>query len=230
MLIMTAAAAPAQVCDPPEVHPQTDSAFDYVRAEIKGLRWMRRGQEISRSIPPPAPPDDPQRSKQAELRNTTVTTLNNYYDCAALAVTPYKDSKIVAVRDSVEAILNGIESSQQINRQVLKEFAVIDKAQNASDVDPSVVKRLAEFSASEDEARAMISLGVRISTLGFTRTKDDKPEGEPVTFTITEKQHDILVAEAGQFAKEKGHNSSFVDTCANILLSSLTRKLPTLKQ
>jgi hypothetical protein len=230
LLIMTAAAASAQMCDPPEVHPRTDSAFDYMRAEIKGLRWTRRGQEISKSIPPPAPPGDPQRSKQAELRNTMVTTLNNYYDCAALAVTPYKDSKIAEVHDSVGAILDGIESSQQINLQVLKELAAIDKAQNASDVDPLAVKRLTEFSASEDEARAMITLGVRISTFGLTRTKDNKPEGEPVAFTVTEKQHDILVAEAQQFAKEKSHNSSFIDACATILLSSLTKKLPTLKE
>jgi hypothetical protein len=230
LLIMTAAAAAAQACDPPAVHPQVDSAFDYVHAEILGLRWMKRGVEMSHSIPTAAAPGDPQRAKQGELRNTMVRTLNNYYDCAAQAVTPYKDSKITAVHDSVESILNGIEAIQQVNRQVLEALAAIDRANNASDVDPSAVKRLAEFSASEDEARAMITLGVRISTFGLTRTKDNKPEGEPVAFTVTEKQHDILVAEAQQFAKEKSHNSSFIDACATILLSSLTKKLPTMKE
>jgi hypothetical protein len=229
LLIMTAAASVAQVCDPPEVHPQTESAFDYVRAEIQGLRWMKRGVEMSHSIPPAAPPGDLQRSKQAELRNTMVKTLNNYYDCAARAVTPYKDSKITAVHDSVESILDGIEAIHQVNRQVLEALEVVDKAQSASDVDPSAAERLSKLSESEDKARAMITLGVKISTAALIRTKDDKLAGEQVAFTITDKQHDILVTEVGQLAKEKPHGSNFVDDCAEMLSSSLTKKLPTLK-
>ncbi len=230
LLIMTTAAAAAQVCDPPEVHPQADSAFDYVRAEIKGLGWMKRAVEMSHTIPPAAPPDDPQRSKQAEQRNAMVKTLNNYYDCAAQAMTPYKDSKIAAVHDSVESILNGIEAIQQVNRQVLEALAVIDRANNASDVDPAAAEQLVKLSESEDKARAMISLGVKVSTVALVRTKDDKLAGEPVAFTITDKQHDILVAEVGQLAKEKARGSNFVDDCADMLSSSLTKKLPTLKQ
>jgi hypothetical protein len=230
LLIITASASFAQVCDPLEVHPQTNSAFDYVRAEIKGLRWMRRGVELSQSIPAPAPPGDPQRAKQAQLRNTMVKTLNNYYACAAQAVAPYKDSKITAVHDSAESILNGIESIQQVNLQVLDALAVIDKAQAPSEIDPSVRERLSKLAESEDKARAAITLGVKIGALGLIRTKDDKPGGEPIAFTITEKQHDILVAEARQLTKEKSHDPNFVDDCADILSSLLRKKLPTLKQ
>jgi hypothetical protein len=226
-LILTTVAASAQVCDAPEIHPQVDSAFDDVRAEIKGLGWLRRGQEISKSIPAPAPPDDPERSKQAELRNTLVITLNNNYDCAARFVAPYKDSKIVTVRDSVESILTGIETSKQVNREALKELAAVDKAHNASEVDPSITERLDKLTKSENEARAMISLGVKISTLGLVRTKDDKPAGEPVAFTITGRQREILTEEVAQFVKEKSRDPSFVDDCANMLLSLLNKKLPT---
>lgn len=99
-----------------------------MRAEIKALRWIRLGVEVSQSIPAPAAPGDLQRSKQAELRNSMATTLSNDYDCAAQAITPYKGSKLGDVRDSAEAIVNGIVASQQNNRQVLEQLAVIDRA------------------------------------------------------------------------------------------------------
>ncbi len=229
LFILTAASALAQMCDAPDAHPQADSAFDYVRAEIRALRWIRLGVEVSQSIPAPAAPGDPQRAKQAERRDTMATTLNNDYDCAARAVTPYKESKIADVHDSVEAIVNGIAASQENNRQVLEQLAAIDRARNASEVDPATMDRLKKLTASEDQARAMIVLGVKISAFALVRTKDDKPTGEPVAFTISARQHDILAKELGQVLKQREHNPSFIDACANTLSSLLARDLPTSK-
>jgi hypothetical protein len=88
--------------------------------------------------------------------------------------------------------------------------------------------RLNRLTAPEDKARAMIVLGVKISAFALVRTKDDKPTGEPVAFTISARQHDILAKEVGQLLKQE-HNPSFVDACANTLSSLLARDLPTLK-
>src|SRR3954466_16376686 len=88
----------AQECTP-EAHPEPNSAFSYVRAEIKGLRALRLAMAEERKIPAPAAPDDPQRVQKAETRNTIAKGLGKYYDCASRLVAPYKDSNNKRVRE-----------------------------------------------------------------------------------------------------------------------------------
>jgi hypothetical protein len=230
--VLLAALLLAQTCFgqtcPSEASPNPDSAFAYARAEIKALQSIRQALAESQKIPPPVPSTDPDRMEKASLRNTIAKGLATYYDCAAQFVAPYKDSKNGSVNASANALLNGIRSSKDVNDRALKGLQAMDKAPIGEEPDPDVMKRLVDLAKVEESARNMITGGVKMSTYGLVRLDTDPDEPKPIAFLITAKQLQNLLADARDLASKKSNVETYVDTCAEILLSTLTRNLPTL--
>lgn len=209
--------------------PQPDSPFAYLQAEIKSLQWLRTVQVESKKIPAMAPPDDPEREKKAQLRNTLATGLERFYDCAIKNVEPYRESKNPAVHESANGLLTAMQSSKDVNRNVLVELQQLDKVQSKEEIDPEAAKRLDDLAAQENDARTAIQAGVKVSTFAIMKLKDaSDPQSEPVAFLINAKQHDDLLAQAKELKQKKTEDPSFIDDCAQILLSALNEKLPLL--
>ena len=91
------------------------------------------------------------------------------------------------------------------------------------------MKKLQDLTKVEDNARALIMGGVKMSTYGLVREKLVDESTEPFAFTITAKQREALLADAQALAKRTNASGprNFVDGCAEILLTTLTKKLPT---
>ena len=226
--LLVPAISVAQECQPTD-KAEPESNFAYIRAEIKSLQWLRLAILESKKIPSSTPPGDPERAKKAELRNTLAMGLAKFYDCATQYVEPYGESKNKAIHESANGLMAAIRSSKEVNQNVLAELQQLDKAQSKEDIDPEAAKRLEDLTSQENDARTAIQAGVKVSTFGIVRLKDpEDPQSDPVAFLITAKQRDELLAEVKQLAKKKPEETTYIDTCAEILLSLLNKKLPTL--
>jgi hypothetical protein len=227
LFLLFATTCLAQDCVP-EPHPQVDSAYGYVRAEIKGLQSIRLALLEEQKIPAPAAPTDPDRAKKAADRNKIAKGLAKYFDCATRMVTPYRESKNKRVQESVESILSGIKKTTDVNAQVLEALAIVDTAPSADKVDPATMKKLSDLTKDEDNARALIMGGVKMSTFAITKEKIVDEDTEPYAFSITAKQRDSLLADARELAKRPNPSApkNYIDGCAEILLTTLNRKLP----
>lgn len=231
LLITVLALAPActaQECTP-EAHPQAESAFAYVKAEIQALQTLRQAQEEEKKIPAPGAPGDPQRAQKAATRNNIARSLSKYYDCSSRWITPYKNSTNDRVRESVQAFLSGLEQKTSVNNQVLEALQIVDKAESADAVDKTAMKKLSDLMKVEDNARALIMGGVKMSTYSLVKEKINEEDTTPYAFRITAKERDALLADTQKLARKSNASDpqSFIDGCAEILLSTLRQNLPT---
>jgi hypothetical protein len=230
LVLMLAQMCSAQVCLP-ETQPQPDNAASYIRAEIKTLRWIRYALNESKKIQPPTTPNDPGRLHKMVVRRTVANLVSDDYDCAARYLQPYKASKNKYVRDSVESLLAGIDTTKQINGHLLQEMEAVDRATKAEDIDQiAIAKRLGDLTSSQKDVRKIVMVAVKLSTFGILRVEGGDDNSRPVAFTITAKQRDGLLTDAQKLAKEKEQPENYVDVCAQFLVSTLKKQLPTLAE
>lgn len=228
--LLSASVCVGQDC-PQEPKPEPENGYAYLQAEIKALQWMRLAESQSKKIPAPVPPGDPEREKKAQVRDVLANGLGKFYDCAISQVAPYRDSKNPAVHESANGLLTAMQSSKEVNRNVLAELQQLDKVQSKEEIDPGTAERLNALTTQENDARTAIQAGVKVSTFAITKLKDaTDPQSEPVAFLINAKQHDELLAAARELLPKKPEESSYIDTSAQILVTTLNKKLPTLSK
>jgi len=205
---------------------QPDNAYSYIREEIKALQWIRSGLTDSEKFKWVSPNDPTQVHKTVELY-TVVNTVSDDYDCAVSLLTPYKNSKNESVRNSVDSLLLAIKSTKEVNAVLIGMMESLKKATKPEDINQAeIAKTLADLKSMQKYVRGLTMAGVKMSTFGILRMEGTGDDVKPTAFTITATQRDMLLAETREFAKKKGKEETYVDLCAEILLTTLTLKLP----
>src|SRR5438132_5395167 len=225
-LLLLAGACSAQVCMP-ESQPQTDSGYGYIRAEVNALQWIRRALNESDKIQP-VHTNDPERFHKTVNLYTTIQTVSDDYDCATAMLRKYKDSKDQFIAESVDSLLTAIDNTKTINADLVGMMELLNKARKPEDIDETAIaKTLANIKGLQQDVRTISLLAVKISAFSVVRIEGDGDDAKPTAFTITPKQRATLMAEVQELARNKGKSPTYVDLCAEILLNTLTKQLPT---
>jgi hypothetical protein len=223
-LLVLAKPCSAQVCLPGEVQPE--SGYAYIRSEIKALRWMRSALLESQKMQTYPPTDDPKDFHKTVEFYSVVQRVSDDYDCAARILSNYKDSKNESIHTSVDALLTDIQGTKDINAQLVALMESLNKATTAEDIDQvAIAKALATIKSAQGDAMTLAMGGAKMSTFGILAVQSNGYDAKPTAFTITAAQRGTLLADARDLAKVK--SNTYVDNCANILVSALTRELPT---
>jgi hypothetical protein len=226
LLLVLAKPCAAQLCMP-EQKPQPNSPYAYIRAEIKALQWIRSGLTESEKLQPVPHGSDPEWMHRAVIRYTVVNTVTDDYSCALAMLEPYKDSKNESIRASVEGLLEAIAMSKKVNALFLEMMESTEQAKKPEDINQmAIAKGLADLTSLQKDIHKMAMVSVKLSTFGIVRLEGDDDNAKPVAFTISPTQRATLLAEVRRLAKNNGRNT-YVDLCAEILLSTLTKQLPT---
>jgi hypothetical protein len=230
-LLVLAQSCFAQLCMP-EGQPQPDSPYAYIRAETKALQWIRNALTESENIRPFPPSGDPERLHKAVKLYTVAQTISDDYDCAATLLTKYKDSKNEYINASVDSLLMGIDATKNINAKLVGLIESLNEAKKPEAIDQTAIaKVLANAKGIQKDVRNLAMAGAKMSAFGVVRIEGNGDDAKPVAFTITAKQRATLVAEVQELAKKKGQGQdTYVDSCAEILLDTLTKPLPTFAQ
>jgi len=227
-LLILAQGCFAQICLP-EAQPQPNSAYAYVRAEVKALHWIRAALAESQKIESPRV-DDPERLHKLVTLYSASETVSDDYTCAASMLEKYKDSKIESIGTSVVTLLVAINTTKEINAKLLSLMEAINKATKPEDIDQvEIAKLLGNVQAMQKDVRTMAMLGVKMSTFAIVQTEGEGDSAKPVAFTITPAQRATLLAEVQELAKKQTINT-YVDACADLLLGTLNRPLRTSPQ
>lgn len=217
--------ASAQLCMT-ETHPQPDSGYAYIRAEVKALQWIRSGVTESRKIQPPDLNDPERLHKTVELY-TAVQATSNDYDCAVALLTPYRQSKNGSISTSADSFLKAIQMTKEINADLVGMMESLNKATKAEDIDQqAIAKMLASLKGLQKDVRTMSMAAAKLSTFSILVQGDQ--DTKPTAFSITATQRDTLLADVRELKKKKG-DDTYVDLCADILLNTLTKPLRTEK-
>jgi hypothetical protein len=74
--------------------------------------------------------------------------------------------------------------------------------------------------------RGMSMAATKMSTFSILVIKEEGDTATPIAFSITPKQRETLLTDVRELKKKKG-GDTYVDLCADILLSTLTKQLRT---
>jgi hypothetical protein len=226
LLILSAPACRAQVCMPTKAGPQPESGYSYIRTEILALQWIRAATTESEKLQWVAT-DDPQRVHKSVEFYATANSVSDDYDCAASLLTPYKDSKNVSIQKSVDALLLVIQITKEINGNLIGMMETLNKAKKVEDIDQQEIsKTLGNIKSMQKDVRTLAMAGVKMSTFGILHIDGTGDDAKPTAFTITATERQTLLSETKVLAKAKGKEESYIDLCADILLTMLTSKLP----
>lgn len=224
-LLVLPKASYAQLCMP-ESQPQPNSGYAYLRTEVKALQWIRRALTESDKLQPPLM-DDPERLHKTVELYTSVQTASDDYDCAAAILAPYKDGKNESMSASVDSFLTAIHTTKEINADLIEMMESLNKATKAEDIDQqAVAKTLANIKSMQKDVRTMSMAATKMSTFSILVIKEEGDTATPIAFSITSKQRETLLADVRELKKKEGEYT-YVDFCADILLSTLTEQLPT---
>ncbi len=226
LFILFAPACPAQVCMPTKAGPQPESGYSYIRTEILALQWIRAATTETEKLQWVAR-DDPQRVHKFVEFYATANNVSDDYDCAASLLNPYKDSKNEPIHKSVDALLQAIQITREINGKLIGMMETLNKAKKVEDIDQQEIpKTLGNIKSLQKDVRTVAMLGVKISTFGILRIDGTGDDAKPTAFTITATERQTLLSETKALAKARGKEESYIDLCADILLTMLTSKLP----
>jgi hypothetical protein len=228
-LLVLAKTCSAQLCMP-EGQSQPNSPYAYIRAEIKALHWIRNALSESQKFQP-IPANDPERLHKTVNLYTVVRAVSNDYDCAVAVLTNYKNSNNESIHQSVDSLLAAIDTTKKVNANVLEMLESVNKAKKPEDIDQvELAKMLADLKSLQKDAANLAMMGVKMSTFGILRLKENSENAKPIAFTITAKQRATLLADVrellGNPNKKKG-DYTYVDGCAAILMNTLLNPLPT---
>jgi hypothetical protein len=215
----------SQVCMPgAEIQP--DNGYSYIREEVKALQSIRDAQIESQKIQPPLmSAEDPQRLHKTVEFYTLVNKTKDDYSCAEMLLDPYKSSKNDMVHESANNLLLAVQNAQAMNAKLVEMVEAINKATKPEDIDEQEIgKDLANIRGAQHDGMMLIIASVKLSTFGILRVEGTGDDAKPTAFTITHVQRAKLLAEVKELAKKK--SSTYVDTCADILLRTLNRQLP----
>jgi hypothetical protein len=221
LIALLPTASYAQLCMT-ETHPQPDSGYAYVRAEVKALHWIRSAVTESRQIQPPDLNDPEHLHKTVELY-AAVQAASDDYDCAVSLLTPYKQSKNGSISTSVDSFLKAIQMTKEINTDLVGLMESLNKATKAEDIDEqAIAKMLATVKGLQKDVRTMSMAAAKLSTFSILVQGDE--DTKPTAFSITAKQREALLADVRGLKKK---DDTYVDLCADILLDTLTKQLRT---
>jgi hypothetical protein len=211
--------ASAQLCMT-ETQPQPDSGYAYIRAEVKALQWIRSAVTESNKIQPPDLNDPERLHKTVELY-TAVQTVSDDYDCAVAILTPYKDSKNDSIHLSVDSFLKAIQTTKEINADLVGMMESL-QATKAEDIDQqAIAKMLANVKGLQKDVSTLSMAAAKLSTFSILVQGDE--DTKPTAFSIPPRQRETLLADVRELKKKK--DDTYVDVCADILLSTLTKEL-----
>jgi hypothetical protein len=214
----------AQWCMSAKAEPQPDSPYSYIRTEIIALQWIRNGLTESEKW---VSFNDPQQIQKSVEFYALVNNVSDDYDCAASLLTPYKDSKNESVRTSAESLLLAIRNTKEVNSVLIGLMESLNKPTKPAEINQAeIAKTLADIKSMQKYVRDLVMVGVKTSTFGVLQIEKHDDAAKPIAFTITTAQRDTLLAEAGELSK-KNRRETYVDVCAEILLTMLTQQLPT---
>ena len=225
LLILSAPACRAQVCMPTKPGPQPESGYSYIRTEILALQWIRAATTESEKLQSVAL-DDPQRAHKSVEFYAKANNVSDDYDCAVFLLTAYKDSKNESIHKSVDALLQAIQITKEINGNLITIMETLNKAKKVEDIDQEIPKTLGNIKSLQKDVRTVAMLGVKMSTFGILRIDGTGDDAKPTAFTITATERQTLLSETKALAKARGKEESYIDLCADILLTILTSKLP----
>ena len=199
-----------------DIHTSEQKFLQWIRAattESEKLQWVARS--------------DPQRAHKSVEFYATANNVSDDYDCAASLLTSYKDSKNESIHKSVDALLQAIQITKEINGNLITMMETLNKAKKAEDIDQQEIpKTLGNIKSLQKDVRTVAMLGVKMSTFGILHIDGTGDDAKPTAFTITATERQTLLSEARVLAKAKGKEESYIDLCADILLTILTSKLP----
>jgi hypothetical protein len=211
---------------PTKAGPQPESGYSYIRTEILALQWIRAATTESEKLKWIAA-DDPQRVHKSVEFYAKANNVSDDYDCAASLLSSYKDSKNKPIHESVDTLLLAIQATKQINGDLITIMETLDKAKKVEDIDQQeIAKTLGNIKSMQKDIRNMAMAGVKMSTFGILRIDGTGDDAKPTAFTITATERQTLLSETRVLAKAKGKEESYIDLCADILLTILTSKLP----
>ena len=213
--------------------PKPDSPYSYVRTEIRVLKSIRSGLADASKVDSLVviPASDPQRLHKLVERNEIMNAVADDYNCAIELLKPYQNSTNDNVRTSVTGFNEGIGATKQVDARLLEMMESFDKATTADDFDqPAIAKQLADLNGIKADARKLIIMAVKASSFGILKGVGGDDEWKPVAFTITEQQRAKLLAEAKELAKRQAGTETYVDVCADFLVDTLTKNLPTIPE
>jgi hypothetical protein len=226
LLILSARSCHAQVCVPTKAGPLPESGYSYIRTEILALQWIRTATTETEKLQW-VTPDDPQRLHKSIEFYTTANSVSDDYDCAAFLLTPYKDSKNEAIHNSVDALLLAIQITKEININFTTMMESLNKVKKADDIDEQeIAKTFADIKTLQKTVRSLTMGGVKMSTFGILHIDGTGDDAKPTAFSITATERQTLLSETKALAKAKGKEESYIDLCADILLTMLTSTLP----
>ena len=224
--ILLASPCRAQLCMPTKAGPQSESGYSYVRTEIIVLGWIRTALTESDKFQWVSP-DDPERIHKSIELYSVLNNVSDDYDCAVSLLTPFKDSKNESIHTSVDSLLLAIQSTKQINTMLMGMMESLNKATKAEDIDqPEIAKTLADIKSMQKYVRTLTMAGVKMSTFGILHMDGTGDDVKPTAFIITGAERETLLSETREPAKKKGKEETYVDVCAEILLTTLNSKLP----
>jgi hypothetical protein len=225
-IMVPARSCRAQVCMPAKAGPQPESGYSYLRTEILALQWIRSATSESEKLQWIAP-EDPQRVHKSVEFYATANRASDDYDCAAYLLTPYKESKNESIHTSVDTLLLVIQTTKEINGNLIAMMETLNKAKKAEDIDQQeIAKTLGNIKSMQKDVRTLAMAGVKMSTFGILHKDGAGDDAKPTAFTITATERQTLLSETRVLAKAKGKEESYIDLCADILLTILTSKLP----
>jgi hypothetical protein len=207
----------------PEIQPETNSGYAYMRAEIRALQWIRSAVIETGKIKPLPPAADPQRIHQMVSRYTAFQTAADDYTCATSILTKYKESPDGSIRGSVDNFLAVIGTTQELNGHLLAMLESIEKASKPEDINQEeIAKHLAAIKSLQKDVLGLAMMATKLSTFAILRGEGGDDNWKPVAFTITATQRTTLIAEAQRLIDKL----TYVDGCVDILLGALRRQLP----
>jgi len=143
----------------------------------------------------------------------------------------YKESKDKEIARDAGDLVQSTGSRKLLNAKLVSELDAVLKARRPEEIDePGLAKSIADLQGTEKELNKLIALQCGSSTFDIIRVEGDGEDAKPVAFTITEKQRATLLREAQELRAEGGlHKTEYsaVDVCAEMLLTTLKKHLPT---
>jgi len=204
---------------------QPNSGYAYIRTEIKALQWIRSASAASEKLQH-VPSMDPKDFHDMVGWYTVAQTVSDDYNCAGVLLTEYKDSSDKNIHSSVEALLLAISATKDLNAKLLEMMEALFKATKPADIDlPAIARVLAIIKSGQQDAHNMTMMGVKMSTFAILRMDGDGEDAKPVqpfAYTITPKERSTLLADVRELAKGKKGQPTYVDTCEQILLKTLS--------
>ena len=164
----------------------------------------------SHKIQPPSMNDPERLHKTVELY-TAVQTVSDDYDCAVAILPPYKDSKNDSISTSVDSFLKAIQTTKEIDADLVEMTEALNKATKVEDIDQqAIAKRLAGIKSLQKDVRTLSMAATKMSTFGILVIKEEGDTATPIAFSITAKQRETLLGDVRGLRglkKKKGEDS-----------------------